>query len=137
MQNSGIKVHSIYRSNEQFHVRYVGNERKEEPYFLFYYFRPDGIWISKTADSPFSSVEDFWDDIDQAYISEDPDHDEPMTADRDLVYQCGRYTIVDGTIYIDWRNTNLEEKKRRWHFRIRNEALLETDFQEVQLRPLR
>ena len=136
MNNSEIKLHQIYRSNEQFHVRFVGDERKEEPYFLHYFFRPDGVWISKTADAPISNEDEFWDDIEQELISEDPDHDEPMTEDRELIYQCGRYTIADGTLHLKWTNSNLEEKKRAWHFRIRNTELLETDFQEVQLKPI-
>lgn len=133
MSAEEIQYHTLYHSNEQFHVRWLNGERKEEPYFLHYLFRPDGIWVCKTTDRPRIDPEEFYDDIDGAQISHDPDHDEPMNAERDLLYQSGRFELKNGTIYIHWKNTNLEEKKRSWYFRIRHSGLLETDFEEVQL----
>jgi hypothetical protein len=52
MPSSPIHLHTIYRSNEQFHVRFVNGQRKEEPYYLYYLFRADGVWISKTEEDP-------------------------------------------------------------------------------------
>lgn len=134
MSNS-LLLHTIYRSNEQFHVRFVNGERKEEPYFLYYLFRKDGVWMSKTSDDARLSQDEFFDDIDQAYVSEDPDHDEPMNADMELVYQSGTYEVKNDTVFLTWKNSHLEEKKRTWYFRIRSEEHLETDFEEVILRP--
>jgi hypothetical protein len=134
--SSPILFHTVYRSNEQFHVRFLNGERKEEPYVLFYLFRPNGIWISKTSDHPHLSEEGFFDDVDEAWVMEDPDHDEPMNQIQELLYQSGMYEIRDETIYLTWRNSHLEEKKRVWHFRIRHPELLETDFEEVSLRPI-
>ncbi len=136
MPHTTILLHTIYRSNEQFHVRFVNGERKEEPYFLFYLFRKDGIWISKTNDKAGLSEEDFFDDIDQASITEDPHHDEPMNEDRELMYQSGTYEIKNETVFLTWENSHLEEKKRTWYFRIRESDFLETDFEEVALRPI-
>lgn len=132
-----ILLHTIFRSNEQFHVRWVNGERKEEPYFLYYLFRRDGIWLSKTSDDPRLSEEEFFDHIDEAWVTQDPHHDEPMTASRDLLYQAGTYEISNETVYLTWKNTHLEEKKRTWYFRIRHQDFLETDFEEVQLKPQR
>lgn len=131
--SSQILLHTIYRSNEQFHVRWVNGERREESYFLYYLFKRDGTWICKTSDRPRLSEDEFFDDVDEAWVSEDPDHDEPMNAERELLYQCGTYEIRDDTIYISWKNTNLEEKKRVWYFRIPEPHRLETDFEEVVL----
>jgi hypothetical protein len=134
MASEEIVFYRVYRSNEQFHVRFVGGERKEEPYYLYYMFRPDGIWMSKTTDDARLDEEEFYDDIDVAWVTHDPDHDEPMTADQELLYQCGTFEIKNETVYLTWKNTHLEEKKRTWYFRIRNTEFLETDFEEVQLR---
>jgi hypothetical protein len=137
MATPEILLHTIFRSNEQFHVRWVNGVRKEEPYFLYYLFRPNGVWISKTVDDPRLSEDEFWDHIDEAWVNEDPDHDEPMNEEQELLYQTGTYEIKNETVYITWRNTNLEEKKRTWYFRIRQPDLLETDFEEVSLQPIR
>jgi hypothetical protein len=134
---SPILLHTVYRSNEQFHVRWVNGERKEEPYFLYYLFRQDGIWLSKTSDDPRMSEDEFYDSIDEAWVTEDPDHDEPMTESQELLYQAGTYEIRNETVYITWKNSNMEEKKRTWYFRIREPHLLETDFEEVILQPIR
>lgn len=136
MPSSPIHLHTIYRSNEQFHVRFVNGERKEEPYYLYYLFRADGVWISKTEEDPRLSEDEFWDEIDEAWVTDDPDHDEPMTEDDELFYQVGTYEIKNETVYLTWRNTHLEEKKRTWYFRIRSADLLETDFEEVILQPI-
>jgi hypothetical protein len=134
--SSPILLHKVFRSNEQIHVRWVGGERKEEPYFLFYVFRKDGIWISKTSDNRRLTEEEFFDDIDQAWITEDPHHDEPMNENDELLYQSGTYEIKNETIFLTWENSKLEEKKRTWYFRIRSEDFFETDFEEVSLRPI-
>jgi hypothetical protein len=131
-----ISLHTIYRSNEQFHVRFVNGERKEEAYFLYYLFRKDGIWLSKTCDDARLSSDEFFDDIDQAFVTEDPDHDEPMNEERELMYQSGTYEIKNDTVFLTWKNSHLEEKKRTWYFRIRSADQLETDFEEVVLRPI-
>ena len=136
MPHTPILQHTIFRSNEQFHVRWVNGERKEEPYFLYYVFRKDGIWISKTSDDARLSEDEFYDDIDQAWITEDPDHDEPMNEERELLYQSGTYQISNDTVFLTWKNSHLEEKKRTWYFRIREPEFLETDFEEVGLRPI-
>ena len=135
MPHTTILLHTIFRSNEQQHVRWVNAERKEEAYFLYYVFRKDGIWISKTSDNPRLSADEFYDDVDQAWITEDPDHDEPMNEDRELIYQSGTYEIRNETVFLTWKNSHLEEKKRTWYFRIRSEDHLETDFEEVILIP--
>jgi hypothetical protein len=83
------------------------------------------------------SEDEFWDEIDEAYVTDDPDHDEPMTEDDELFYQVGTYEIKNETVYLTWRNTHLEEKKRTWYFRIRSADMLETDFEEVSLTPMR
>lgn len=125
----------IYRSNEQVHVRFSGSERKEEPYFLYYTFREDGVWICKTTDSDRLELEDFMGGIDLAEIAFDPDHTEPMDEQQELLYQCGRYEIKENTVYCAWKNKHLEDKEgRKWYFRIRSEHLLSTDFEEVELR---
>lgn len=132
-----IYFHTIYRSNEQYHVRWINGERKEEPYFLYYLFRKDGVWLSRTSDDPRIGEDEFYDGIDEAWVTEDPDHDEPMDEQRELLYQCGTFEIRNETVFLTWKNSNLEEKKRTWYFRIRQEDYLETDFEEVSLRPIR
>jgi hypothetical protein len=130
-----IQHNVIYRSDEQFHVRFEHGERREEPYFLYYLFRPGGIWLSKTTDHPRLSLDEFFDQIDEAWVNSDPDHDEPMNMARELVYQCGRYKVDNATVYLTWKNNHLEEKQRTWHFRIRQSGALETDFGEYSLLP--
>ncbi|MEM7038427.1 MAG: hypothetical protein AAF570_15690 [Bacteroidota bacterium] len=130
-----VQTYILYRSNEQFHVRFINGERKEEPYYLYYMFRPDGVWLSKTTDYPALEAEDFMVDIDLAAVGADPDHDEPLDTNRELRYQCGTYECKNDTVYINWKHSQLEGEKRQWYFRIRESGLLETDFQEVQLWP--
>ncbi len=125
----------FYRSNEQFHVRFEGPERKEEPYFLYYFFRPDNIWLCKTTDASHYELADFLADLDLAEILHDPHHTEPMDDKRELLYQSGTYEIRDETVYLTWKNSHLEEKERGWYFRIRTQDELHTDFEEIILRP--
>ncbi len=126
---------ALYRSNEQFHVRFDGGERKEESYYLYYMFREDGIWICKTTDQPDLSLDGFMGSVDLAEVIFDPDHSEPMDDKKELAYQSGKYEIRDQTVHFTWKNKYLEEKEgRSWHFRIRSAELLSTDFEEVQLR---
>lgn len=125
---------ALYRSDQQFHVRYVNGERKEEPYYLYYYFREDGIWLSQTTDEPRLDVEDFLAEIDMAVVREDPHHDEPLNEKDELIYQAGDFELLEDAVYLNWKHSMLEEEKRRWYFRIRSESFLETDFGEVKLR---
>jgi hypothetical protein len=133
MSAAPIKYFSLYRSDQQFHVRYIKGERKEEPYYLYYYFREDGIWLSQTTDLPEMDVEDFLSRIDLAVVIADPHHDEPMNENNELIYQCGDFELLEDAIYLNWKHSMLEEEKRRWYFRIRNPQFLETDFGEVKL----
>ena len=126
---------AFYRSNEQFHVRFIGGERKEESYYLYYTFRSDGIWLCKTTDQPDLELEDFLGELDLAEVIFDPDHSEPMDENRELLYQSGYYEVRNETVYCTWKNRHLDEKEgREWYFRIRTPELLSTDFEEVQLK---
>lgn len=131
-----IHHHIFYRSDAQAHVRYVNGERKEEPYYLYYLFRPDGIWLCKTTEDPFLEIEDFLAQIDLAAIISDPHHDEPLDRRQELVYQSGTYIIRDETVFLTWKHNLLEEKERRWYFRILPSGILSTDFGEIELQPL-
>lgn len=127
---------AFYRSNEQFHVRFIGGERKEEPYYLYYIFRENGVWLAKTTDNKRLEMGDFLAELDLAEILHDPHHTEPMDEKRELLYQSGTYEIRDETVFLKWKNSNLEEKERGWYFRIRNPRLLHTDFEEIILEPV-
>ena len=109
---------TFYRSNEQFHVRFdaVGN-RDEESYYLFYHFRPDGIWLCKTTDEPRIQLPDFLATLDMAEILFDPHQSEPMDDNRELQYQSGTYEIRANTVWCKWKNQHLEERERNWYFR--------------------
>lgn len=129
---AGMLIHNvIYRSNEQFHVRFIDGERKEEPYYLYYMFRSNGVWIAKTTDKKALDLDDFMEGIDLAEILHDPHHTEPMDENRELLYQCGTYELRDETAFLSWKNSHLEEKERGWYFRIRNPHTLSTDFEEI------
>lgn len=129
-------LHDVfYRSNEQFHVRFVDHERKEEPYYLYYYFRPDGIWLCKTEEASTYDLVDFLASLDLAEVLHDPHHTEPMNAKNELLYQSGTYELRNESVYLTWRNGNLEEKERTWYFRIKDENYLHTDFEEFILEP--
>lgn len=135
MSSNALRLHALYRSNEQFHVRFINGERKEEPYFLYYIFRPDGIWLSKTTDDPILEAEDFLYSLDLAKVIAEPHHDEPLDARNELEYQCGTYDLRGDTVYLTWKHSLLEEKQRRWHFRIHDSGVLSTDFEEIILEP--
>ena len=124
---------ALYRSNEQFHVRFVQGERKEEPYFLYYMFRPDGVWISVTSEDPSLETEDIMAHVDLARIMSDPHHDEPLDAKQELKYQSGTFEIRNDTLFLTWKHNLLEEKQRQWYFRFRNSGELSTDFEEIIL----
>jgi hypothetical protein len=47
-----IRFDGHYRSATQKHIRFVEGERKEEEYYLYYVFFPDGVWICKTTHAP-------------------------------------------------------------------------------------
>ncbi|HHG84761.1 MAG TPA: hypothetical protein ENJ82_08420 [Bacteroidetes bacterium] len=134
MSNPPIHFNALYRSDAQAHVRYIDGERKEEPYYLYYYFREDGIWLSKTTDAPWLDVEDFLAEIDLAVVNSDPHHDEPLTKSNELRYQCGDYELLEDAVFLNWRHSMLEEEKRRWYFRIRSPEFMQTDFGEYELR---
>jgi hypothetical protein len=131
---SPIKFFTLYRSNQQFHVRFIDGERKEEPYYLYYYFLKDGTWLSQTTDDARLHEEDFMANIDMAVVREDPHHDEPLNENNELLYQAGDFELLEDAIFLNWKHSMLEEEKRRWYFRIRSESFLETDFGEVELR---
>ncbi|MEM0997646.1 MAG: hypothetical protein AAGN35_11220 [Bacteroidota bacterium] len=133
MSAAPIRFSALYRSDQQFHVRYINGERKEEPYYLYYFFREDGIWLSQTIDAQHLEVEDFLAPIDLAVVISDPHHDEPLNDKKELQYQCGDFELLEDAIFLNWRHSMLEDEKRRWYFRIRSEHLLETDFGEVKL----
>ena len=59
-----------------------------------------------------------------------------MNEAQELHYQSGTYDVKNDTVFLTWKNSLLEEKKRTWYFRIRSEDHLETDFEEVILRPI-
>jgi|JI10StandDraft_1071094.scaffolds.fasta_scaffold1084829_1 hypothetical protein len=132
-----LQFNVFYRSDAQSHVRYVDHERKEEPYYLYYYFRPDGVWLCKTTDDPFLEAEDFLYSIDLPLILADPHHDEPMDRSQELIYQSGTYLLREDTVFLTWKHSLLEEKERRWHFRIHASGMLSTDFGEIELHPVR
>jgi hypothetical protein len=134
MNRAPIRFFALYRSNQQFHVRYAGGERKEEPYYLYYYFREDGIWLSQTTDQANLDLEDFLSAIDLAVVRADPHHDEPLNENNELLYQSGDYELLEDSVFLNWKHSMLEEEKRRWYFRIRSSSLLTTDFGEVELR---
>jgi hypothetical protein len=135
--SQALQYHVFYRSNPQSHVRYLNGERKEESYYLYYTFRQDGIWLSKTTDDPYLALEDFLADLDLASILADPDHDEPLDRNQELVYQAGRYEVRSDTVFLTWMHSLLEEKKRVWYFRIHASGRLATDFEEIELDPVR
>ena len=133
-----IQENTIYTSNEQEHIRYEGDIRKVETYFLHYLFRPEGVWLCKTSEFAVLDLDGFMEGIDLAEVLHDPDHTEPMDDNRELRYQSGKFRIQNETVYCKWQNKHLDEEAgREWYFRIRNADLLETDFQEIQLRPAR
>ena len=133
-----ILYNTFYRSNEQSHVRFVEGERKIEPYFLYYLFREDGVWMCKTTSESHFELEDFLGSVDMAEITFDPDHSEPMDENRELKYQCGKYKIQNETVYCSWKNKHLDDEKgREWYFRIRSKEVLSTDFEEIILHPVR
>jgi hypothetical protein len=136
MSQDALQYNVFYRSNEQFHVRYINNERKEEPYFLYYVFRSNGVWLCKTTDDPTLELEDFLYSLDLARVTADPHHDEPLDGNQELLYQCGTFEVRLDTVYLTWKHSLLEEKQRRWHFRIRESGLLSTDFGEIVLEPI-
>lgn len=126
----------FYRSNEQFHVRYKENgERILEPYYLYYCFRPDGIWLCKTTDNPILKLEDFLASLNLNIVLANPDHDEPMDAKKELKYQSGFYELRNESVYLTWKHTQIKEESRNWYFRIRSADHLETDLEEIQLVP--
>lgn len=128
-----LKFFALYRSDQQFHVRYINGERKEEPYYLYYYFMEDGLWLSQTTDEAHLDIEDFLASIDMAVVREDPHHDEPLNENDELLYQAGDFELLEDAVYLNWKHSMLEEEKRRWYFRIKSESFLQTDFGEVQL----
>ena len=129
-----LRLNALFRSNEQFHVRFVNGERKEEGYYLYYMFHPKGIWISRTVDYPALDMEGFLADVDMVAIHADPDHDEPLLPNRELRYQSGTFKVDQGTVWLKWKHSQLEGEERQWYFRIREEDDLHTDFEEVTLR---
>lgn len=132
-----VLTNVFYRSNEQFHVRYLENgERKLEPYFLYYVFRDDGIWLSKTTDDPVLKLEEFLGSLNLNIVLSNPDHDEPLDGKKELRYQSGHYEIRNETVYLTWKHRLLEEEYRRWYFRIRSPEILETDLEEIRLEPV-
>lgn len=134
MTKPEILFETLYRSDEQSHVRYVKGERKLDPYFLYYLFREDGIWLSRTVGQPFLTLEEFHARIDLPTVMEDPDHDEPQDSHNELIYQSGKWEIREDAVFLTWYHSALEEEFRRWYFRIRTSEFMETDFSEVQLR---
>ncbi len=132
--NSMLIYNVFYRSNEQFHIRFDGGERKEESYYLYYIFYEDGTWLCKTASQADLNLNDFLNSVDLSEVIRDPDHSEPMDNNQELLYQSGKYKIRGNTVHITWRNKHLEEEgSKSWHFRIQSAEIISTDFGEVQL----
>ena len=129
-----IRFDGHYRSEAQKHIRFVEGERKEEEYYLYYTFFPDGAWICKTSPAPAYGMAQFLRSIDTPSILEDPDADEPMMSNRELLYQSGTWRREDDLLHIEWHNSNLEQSPMQWAFSIVDEEELCTLMGEYSLR---
>jgi hypothetical protein len=66
--------------------------------------------------------------IDMDRIMIEPEHDEPMTENKELEYQCGKYEKGPGFVRLTWKNSNIEDGERRWKFYLLGPGRLETEF---------
>lgn len=121
-----LHLHGFYRSDPMFNVTFVGGERKEEEYYLYYQFLDAGIWVSKTHHSSRLNFDAFLNSIDLNLIKTDPHHDEPLMGNNEFFYQSGEYTLNHDRVRMTWKNTHIDGKQRSWEFAIRGGARLET-----------
>ena len=126
--DNGIRLEGFYRSEVQGHIRFEEGERKEEEFYLYYKFFPEGIWICKTTGDLDFDFEDFFRIVDMDQIMYTPDHDEPMDENRELFYQCGKYVSGPGFVKLTWKNSHIEGKERAWKFYMQGPDRLETEF---------
>ena len=129
-----LRHDGYYVSEAQIHLRNDGGRRIEEEYFLLYRFFQDGTWICKTAPIAEFGFEAFLSGLDLDAIRQHPDEDEPMLPNRELLYQSGTYTYSEGTVFIEWKNSNVQEEPLHWKFQVVNENRLETAFGEYSLK---
>jgi hypothetical protein len=118
----------------QKHLRYEDGVRREEPYYLYYVFFPEGGWICKTIHSPAYGMAQFLKSVDLASIRSEPHLDEPMLDNNELFFQSGTWTQEENMILVEWRNTLAQEEPLFWKFRLRPDGELETEMGEYQLR---
>lgn len=128
IESGEILMDGFYRSEVQGHIRYEEGRRTEEEFYLYYKFLPEGIWICRTTASPELAYNQYLRSLDMDQILIDPDHDEPMTENRELIYQCGRYEVGEGWVRLIWKNSLLEDGERRWKFYLMGPYRLETEF---------
>ena len=121
-----IKYDGCYISEEQEDVRYHIDRRILEPYYLFYSFFPDGTWICKTADTKDFPFLPWLQALDVETIRRNPEKDEPMMPNKELLYQSGNWRMEDDTVHIEWKNSHVGNEPMYWFFRMKNEEELET-----------
>lgn len=123
-----IQFDGFYRSEVQSHVRFEDGRRKEEEYYLYYKFLPEGVWVCKTTGSSAFRMNAFLNSIDMDRVLVEPDHDEPLIEGNELFYQCGRFETGPGFVKLIWKNSMLDEKERSWKFYLIEPDWLETEF---------
>lgn len=118
MTQHDIRTDGYYRTGVREIVSYEGEERKAEEVYVYYLFLPNGIWVSKTVPAPNFDFKGFLESLGLDLEFLNPEDDEPLLSDGDLVYQCGWYEREGDGIRFRWQHSALEDGEHRWLLRI-------------------
>jgi hypothetical protein len=129
-----IRFDGHYRSDVQKHIRFEDGVRREEEFYLYYTFFPEGVWICKTTHVPNYRMDQFLRSINTPAICSDPDADEPLLPNKELLYQSGTWKAEDNLLHIEWHNSNLEQSPMEWSLVVVNSHLLQTISAEYNLK---